>query len=188
MKRNRLNIFDNTILSDKWQSITIPAFNLAIGTTAPTVNTVEAVRYYEFAGGVEGTADELYGGFQLMPDYKLGTTTYISIHWFPTTATTAGEDIVFGFDSTRARIGDVFGEYTASTTTLIAGAVRADHVHTVSTVFTIDGTDATLGANMFFRFYRPRIETNLYSEPIGLTSIEIHYEVDSIGSSGINIK
>ena len=170
----------------EWKDLIFPAINLAIGVAAPTIATQSNIRYYVFAGGTVGTADELHGCFELQHDYKEGTDLYLHTHWFATTSGTGG--VRLGVDYGCGTPGSALSFQEGVEVT--ARTIEADetNIMRVTNIATIPGTGKTIGTNCMFRIYRPIDEYNTYADPIGILTVGVHYQCDTLGSRGITTK
>jgi hypothetical protein len=164
-----------------WDDIILPAQGLAQGVTAPTIAVSSNIRYYVLAGDTSGTADELHGVFEVPHAYKEGSTMYFHAHWFSVSAATGG--VVLGVDYGIAHTNNSGIAYTTGVTALVR-TIASDEtgVMHINNVATISDANMKIGSNIMFRFYRPRIATNTHPDGIGILSLGVHFEQDTLGS------
>ena len=169
-----------------WDDIILPAEALGTGASAPDLIFINGsnMRAYGFNG--TNTLEQLYGGFELAHTYKEGTDLRPHIHWFPTTTGTG--NVKWQLEYIIKNNDEIF---TGTSTTIVAiDSADGNAYQNFAVEFdVIDGTDLTIGAQCKFRLFRdPTDAEDTYGADAGLSTLGVHYEIDSDGSRQVFIK
>lgn len=168
-----------------WNDINFEALTLGRAASAPDLITILD------SGGLEGVAfdgqavsEQLFGGSELLHDYKEGTNIYPHIHWMPTTADAGNVTWFFEYSWI-----DTNGVFSAPTTLNVTHATAGAWVHQRADLQMIDGSGMNTGSHIIFRLYRdPAAPLDNYTNDAVLLSVAIHYESDTVGSRTLGSK
>jgi hypothetical protein len=131
------------------------------------------------------TRNELYFTAQMPHAWAEGTDIEPHVHWIPPTDGAVGEKVVWGLEYTWSNVLDVFGTSTIITGDTIIGTdtFLNENKHYVTDLGTISGTGKTLSSMLVCRVFRDAENVeDTYGDFAGLLEIDIHYQVDSLGS------
>lgn len=126
-------------------------------------------------------------------DYKQGSNIYPHIHWAPTTDATTNR-VEWVLEYQWVNLG---GTYAATTADQISGYLVVGDVgsptetisareHTITPMGSggITGLDKNISSVLMCRLYRNGTGSNdTYTSSAALLSLDLHYEIDSFGSS-----
>jgi len=174
-------ILDRTV----WDDLRVPLTQGQVGlTNAPGFDVLTgSVRAYAFD---KNTDEELFFEIQIPHNYKEGSTLYPHIHWCP--KDNAVRNVVWGFEYTLATPYGTFG----NTTTLTGlDSTSGQLKHQMTSLGSITGTPSTLGISTLIigRLYRDANNaSDTYDEDAYGLSLDIHYEIDSLGSNSLLTK
>ncbi len=169
-----------------WKDENQSVLSLAIGAAAPSIETINTIKYYAFAGGTTGTDDELHGTLELNHDYAEGTNFFLHVHWFASTSGTGKVNLCADYTICKADVA----MSSVTGTPVVVRTIASDekYVTRISNIVEIDGTDLTIGTNIMYRIYRKRDANNTYADTIGLQTVGIHYLADTLGSQEVTTK
>lgn len=144
------------------------------------------------SGGIYGRAfdgvavsEQLFGGFEILHDYKEGTDFTPHIHWMPTT-NDAG-NVKWFLEYSIKGVGGVFS--APSTLTAVSSAGGIAWTHRMVSFSAISGTGILIHSHFMFRLYRvPADEEDTYTNDAALLSFGVHYQIDTLGSRQIFYK
>jgi hypothetical protein len=124
------------------------------------------------------STERVYLNVQLPHNWKEGSTIYPHVHWHQSAATTP----VFQMDYRWANIGAAAGSWTtAYTMSTKAATYTSGTIHQISSnAAGIDGTGKTMSSILQIKLYR---NDSAYQGDCLVTSFDIHYEIDSLGSN-----
>lgn len=172
----------------RWNDIFISSAALGFGAVAPSLISVfpsGGIKMYAFAGNVG--IDELYGGVELLHDWKEGTPIRFHIHWMPTT--NAAGNVLWQLEYGWADVGATFSAPVVITP---GAAQAAGGVPWANMIFSFGDFDATgkhIGSQLFFRLFRDAGNVlDTYPDPAALIQVGVHYQIDSLGSRNITSK
>jgi len=142
---------------------------------------------YAFDGG--STMEQVFFTVQMPHRWKQGSTIYPHVHVSPTSTNTGDTNervIRFSLEYTWANIGDTFG--ATATLNLDSDAFVPNTSlwkHLLCKNATgIDGTGKTLSSMLVCRLFRdPADAVDTYPQDVAFLQFDIHYEIDSMGSS-----
>ena len=176
-----------------WDDLQIPGTSVkATGNSPPDLaggfagdNTLDL---YVFDG--VNTLEQVFFTIQIPHRWKQGSTIRPHVHISPT-STNGGDTnarvIRFSLEYTWANINGTFG---ASATLLLDSDPFVPNTsqwkHLLAKNATgIDGTGKTLSSMLVCRLYRdPSDSADTYPQDVAFLQFDIHYEIDSLGSSG----
>jgi hypothetical protein len=129
------------------------------------------------------TAERVYINVQMPHNWKEGSTIYPHVHWHQSAATTP----VFQMDFRWANIGAAAGSFTTAYTMATKAMPYVNGtIHQISTAAAgIDGTGKTMSSILQIKLYR---NDSAYQGDCLVTSFDIHYEIDSMGSNEEYVK
>lgn len=171
-----------------YQDINFEALSLGTGASAPDLINVfgtGGIKGLGFDGNV--TLEQVYGGGEMLHDYKEGTDISFHVHWMPTT-NTAG-DVKWNLEYSWYN-AETDAEIPAPQTISVVQSSGGDDwkAHVIEFP-TISGIGKKIGSHLKFRFYRnPSDGADTYPDDAVLDSIGVHYQVDSDGSRQLYIK
>lgn len=181
-----------TFVDTVWDDLRIPGEALGRAASAPELATFGpsgSLQAYTFDGDDAGglTLEQVYFSIQLPHNYKQGTAIYPHVHWTPTTAGTG--NVEWFLEYSWSNRTDAF---TAPLTISGVGAASgAAWTHTMTNIGTmpIDGTGKTISSMLECRLYRdPADEHDTYAADAAILEFDVHYEIDSCGSSSETAK
>jgi len=156
------------------------------GATAPDLITLNSTGFKGYAfNGVNLTEELQFGEQEILHGYKEGTDIYLHIHWRPTTSDTGNVkwQVEYYWDNIDSTPGS---NYTVSLVDA-AGGVAWQHLKTDE--YTISGTGKLIGSHLLIRVFRdPTDSADTYAYDAVLSSVGVHYQIDTIGSRQVNIK
>jgi len=166
-----------------WNDLNFEGTALSTGNSAPDLISLFG------SGGIIGrgfdggnTTEQLFGGSEILHDYKEGTDIHFHLHWMPTT--TGLGNVKWQLEYTWQNIDGTFS--TPETLELISAAGGTAWKHNKGEFEPINGTGMKIGSHILFRIFRiPTDEQDTYSADAALLSVGIHYQINSTGSSEI---
>jgi hypothetical protein len=173
--------------SDVWDDLRCPVQSLAPGATPADVIVFGPsgnLRVRGFNGS--NTLESMEGLFQFTHGYKEGTTIYPHIHWSPTTA--AAGNVKWFFEYVWQNVNDL---HPGSNTTInvVGAAGGTAWKHQILSLPTLVGTGKKISSILQFRIYRdPSDVQDTYPDDAALLEVDIHYQIDTIGSRDEFIK
>lgn len=175
-----------------WDDLMIPGTSVKItGNSPPDMaggfvgdNTLDL---YVFDGN--NTLEQVFFTVQMPHNWKQGSTIYPHVHFSPTSTNTGdtNERVVrFSLEYTWANIGDTFG----ATNTLnldsdpfVPNTSQWKHLLAKNGTG-IAGTGKTLSSMLVCRLFRdPSDNADTYPQDVAFLQFDVHYEIDSLGSS-----
>lgn len=175
--------------STAWRDINIGAAVLS----GPPGLTPDIVEYIDNAGAGTGifglgvaVGEKASGQFELDHDYKEGTDIQFHLHWQGVTAPSGTDKVNFELTYTIARGNGS----TLPPVTVITKETDIDTQYIVSaTAFDmIDGSALKVGDQFIFTLSRIAPTADTYLGDAIITTVGIHLEVDTLGSSEITTK
>jgi hypothetical protein len=130
--------------------------------------------------------NEVFATAQMPHSYKLGTDLHFHIHWSPCDRgdDEGTADVAWMIDYSIANVhGNFPSSSTADLTTTCAGV---DDRHELTPYIAIDGSGLLISNIIFMRIYRSAtgdtwVGTQTAQSP-ALLEVDIHYELDTVGS------
>jgi len=175
-----------------WEDLRMPVNVVRVPTTAPP-------GWDAFKTGLEilwfdpDTDNQVYFATQLPHAYKEGTNIVFHTHWTPAANGNLNEVVNWGLEYSWANTGDDF----PGTTTIYANA----HIPTDATLVAdrhyrtdfaeISGAGKEISSILMGRFFRDADGsggTDDYGDNAGLLEIDIHYQLNTLGSRQIATK
>lgn len=114
---------------------------------------------------------------------KVGTNVHPHVHFYVTSNSDPADNFGIGLEYCWLHIGDTIGNTTIIEREVSTGVNQSGVHQTID--FDDNGiSDAGSGISSIFvcRFYRLAATTDNYLDPIIFTDLDIHYEIDTIGS------
>lgn len=171
-----------------WQDINLSGSSLATGSAAPGKVALDSSNILAYAfSGTNVTPDELHGSFEILHDYKEGTTIYPHVHWCPTTA--GAGNVKWQLEYIWINGSGTFSSPTTVANTVSAGGVAWVEMRTPLPSTGISGSGKTMGSRFAFRLFRDAADAaDTYAASAALLDIGIHYERDTLGSRTMTTK
>ena len=138
----------------------------------------------------KSTEEELFFALQLPHNHKAGTDLHPHVHWTPESAQAGTTNVCWGLEYTVANPNQLFGTNTVIISSNVASTVESPVVnkHYITPLPVIDGTTFTNVSTMFvcrlFRDATGALHTDDYDDRAGLLEFDMHYQIDSLGSTG----
>ena len=175
----------------RWEDVRISGSMVRVGATSPTLGAFGpsgSLRTYRFDSGQH---DEVEFEIQMPHAWKLGTKIYPHVHWAP--VGTAAGNVVWQFDYSWASVGSVFAAPGTLTSDPEAAGGTAWYHHLTRLKSGgndyIDGAGRGLSSMMVCRLHRDAgAGSDTLAADVAFIEFDIHYEVDSLGSSGETTK
>lgn len=170
-----------------YDDINIEGLSLRGGATAPALTNVLAAGglYALTFGGTGATINDVYGGTEILHDWKEGTNIDFHVHWMPTT-TDAG-NVKWQLEYVWADVNGVLGATTTVSVVQAAGGTAWKHLR--ADIAAITGTGFHIGSHFLFRLFRdPADAADTYAHDAALLSVGIHYQIDTLGSRQETVK
>lgn len=169
-----------------WNDINFEGASLGTGASAPDLVSIlgsGSILARAFDGNV--TLEQMYGGGEILHDYREGTDLHMHVHWMPTTTNTG--NVEWHMEYSWANVNDVMpAPSTISSVLATTGSAWKSYVQNIGIA---SGTGKKIGSHVAFRLYRNPASTNdTYPDDAVLLSVGIHHEVDSLGSREITAK
>lgn len=146
-------------------------------------NTSQGVFLWMFSSSTE---QELYFSVQMPHAYKEGSNLYPHVHWTTATGTPTATNVVWGLEYSVVAVGGNFPVTTILTSGSVVPSIGTPSgvgQHLISPLGSINGSNIGLSTILICRLFRDTTNANdTFANPIGLLSIDFHYEVDSLGS------
>ena len=164
----------------KWDDLRFPASAVRVpGSGGPGASAV--------VGGIQALAfdadsrESVHIHAQLPHAWKKTTDLSPHIHWCTTDS--SGGKVVWGIEYTIADVGDAF----ATPTTDIAAGTAATTVHTLTAFDDVTMTSYSGPSTMLLvRLFRDSTNSSdTHTKDAHLLEFDIHYRVNSLGSSGV---
>jgi hypothetical protein len=165
----------------EWVDSMVPATAFALGASAPSLtafNSGPSVYFFD-----NNQDDLVHFAVQLNHDYIEGTPIYPHVHWAETATTGAGTNIVFQLTYQWAGINKAF---PATATINVTNSVTSTNfVHKISGFGSITNTSAGISSVLIGTIKRlaSSATADNYDKGIALLGFDVHYQVDSLGSS-----
>jgi hypothetical protein len=174
------NIMSHT--SGKWNDLIMPVVGLGVSSTVPSPQAfLTNLSAYGFQ-----RADQLYGCFEILHDYKEGSNLRFHIHWAPSSINNG--NVVWQLDLSCANVNYVLPATELLTKTEAACGVANTHQLTEFEPI-LSGTGKKIGCIVPFRLRRGEAgDGDTFTGLAIALSIGVHYECDGIGSNQIFIK
>jgi hypothetical protein len=173
-----------------WEDLRIEPIARTTGANAPTFEQwftngagSRGVYLYSFDDVAAVSEKEIFFTMQMPHAWKEGSTIYPHVHWHQSAATTP----VFQMDYRWANIGAAAGSFTTAYTMATKAMPYVNGtIHQISTAAAgIDGTGKTMSSILQIKLYR---NDSAYQGDCLVTSFDIHYEIDSMGSNEEYVK
>lgn len=160
-----------------WEDLRFPATNLKVNpvTSLPDFDYTEIGYLFD-----AGSTETLYIIAQMPHSWKIGSSIYPHVHWMPTNTNTG--DVLWRFEYKWVNIGDNgAGAFTPVDVLDTASGVAYDHQ--LASFGAISGTGKTLSSIISIKISRIGGDgDDTYNADALLKEIDIHYEIDTIGS------
>jgi hypothetical protein len=132
------------------------------------------------------TSDEAFVLVQMPHSYKVGSDVYIHIHWTPHSRGTAesGKTVKWAVDYSWANIGSAFG--ASAKIALTDTCTGTNHLHEMTPTSAIAGATKGISSMLILRIFRDTGDswaTNTANNNPILLEVDLHYELDTAGSS-----
>lgn len=164
----------------RYEDLRFPATNLAVGSSAPTINTTYG--WYEFVGNPT-YGDHVFCQVQLPHSWAEGTPLLPHVHWMKSTS--AAGVVKWQLDYRWLKLGSTLpGAWTTLTSETPAVSDANTQYHHALTSFgeiTIDGTEH-ISDMLICKLSRVAPTGTDYAPAAVLLEFDIHYEVDAFGS------
>ena len=171
----------------RWEDLRTEITVRSTGQKAPTLAAwLNGLYLYEFDDAAVASEKEVFFAIQMPHAWKEGSTIFPHVHWTNKTAGSAGQVARWGLEYTIAKPSAVFGSTTTIYgETLGSGVITSANSHLITPIGAgIDMTGTTLSTMIVGRLFRNSSHVNdNYAGIAGGLSFDIHYEVDSFGSS-----
>lgn len=178
-------VLDTVVYDDLWPTSTDPGS----GAAAPAYTAYNGnLKGWEFVGtGV--LVKELQAKWQFSHKYKEGTDCVPHIHLAVPNDGTGG-DIKMYFEYTWTNIdGTIGGTATISGTLTIAASAGLLHKKLIFNSAAISGSGKTISSIISARIYRdPADVADTFGSSVWLKSMDIHYQIDTMGSRQTMVK
>lgn len=160
-----------------WDDLRAPANGInPAGTPSPAgINTADGSLTFG-----QNTSQVAVAWFQLPHNWKEGTNIIIHIHW--SKSTSAAGTVDWQMKYKWANWGDVMGAFSnlATGVEMIPNSNTADK-HALYAWDTISGVGKTLSSMICV--YLTRVNGDSYATLVNLYEIDIHYQIDKLGST-----
>lgn len=168
-----------------YKDINIGGTSLGTGPAEPSLINLDNTNIKVYAmSGTNPTPDELYGSFELQHDYKEGTPLHPHIHFLPTTSDAGNVKFFLEYYLRDDNALKLTGTLSSVSST---GSIAWQEIRTE--FGTISNSSIKIGSQIFFRLYRDAADVqDTYSFDVALSTVGIHYEIDTVGSRQIAIK
>jgi hypothetical protein len=171
----------------RWEDLRTEITVRSTGQKAPILAAwLNGLYLYEFDDAAVASEKEVFFAIQMPHAWKEGSTIFPHVHWTNKTAGSAGQVARWGLEYTIAKPSAVFGSTTTIYgETLGSGVITSANSHLITPIGAgIDMTGTTLSTMIVGRLFRNSSHVNdNYAGIGGGLSFDIHYEVDSFGSS-----
>ena len=129
--------------------------------------------------------EELYLITQMPHNYKFNSIVEMHVHWSPLTTSTLG--VGWGIECTWSNRTSVFGDTIIYRTMVNASGTAYEHQKT--SLGDLVGSASSTSAVALCRVFRDATnDTDSYNGDVALHEIDFHYQVDGLGSDGLDIK
>jgi hypothetical protein len=165
-----------------WDDLRIPLYSRG-GGSAPSFSSGFAGNSTLYTWNFAGNATQMMYLEAQMPHSWNGTTIYPHVHWAP--ATTGTGSVVWYWEYVWVNVNGTYGaSSTLSTTSTLAAPSQWKHIIAGNpTGIAPSQNQNSLSSVMIGRLYRIGGGTgDTYTGSASLLSIDIHYELDTIGS------
>lgn len=168
-----------------FEDLRIDGLSTRVGVVAPTDEVgFRGDNNFYSRNFVHNQADEVQFAVQLPHAWKEGSAIHPHVHFAPwaTNAGAAAAKFIFAY-----YIANVNGTFPASPATFPVtktwtGDARWQHLIAGGADAGIDMTGYTLSSILKVRMYRDNTVTNNLADKVALLYIDIHYEIDALGS------
>ena len=171
-----------------WDDLRVePTVRGTAGAKTPSFDNVFGGLYlYSFNDASAASEKEVFFNIQLPHTWKEGSTISPHVHWINETAGTAGHVVRWGLEYSKAVIGGTFST-TATTiygTTIVGGGdITVANEHMITEIDDITMSGDTISTILICRLFRNSSNAaDTYTGTAGLLSIDIHVEIDGMGS------
>jgi len=173
--------------STYWDDIRIPVTSFATDGKAPVFKKIldngsasVGIWLYAFEKQINPTNEQqLYFATQLPHDYKVGSNLEPHVHWFP--STTEINSVIWGLEYSIVNINGVFPNTTITTATQVLDGTAKKHY--VTSFPTIIGTGLSISSMLIGRIFRNSSAVgDTFTGDANLLELDLHYQIDSIGS------
>lgn len=184
-----------------WEDLRIEPVARTAGTGAPAFEkwfanvpgTSRGVFLYSFTNEtVAGNEKEVFFSMQ-MPHAWDGGATHMHVHFVPA-ATENSTSVLWGLEYTWKGVGEIYGDTTIvySSTTLSPADVNITaNKHYIAAFSSLvpDSTNNTISSILIGRLFRnSSSSTDNYTNKLGLLYVDLHYQLNSLGSTDEYIK
>ncbi len=163
----------------RWNDIVIPGLTVkTVGASQPTLTAWNEFQLYGFSIG-----DEAWFQIEMDHSWKIGSDLKAHAHVLLPSAPTAGDDIEFNLEYTFIDVNESYVS-TSNVNIFIDDLAVTDvdkHLY-MTAAADISGAGHTLSSILLCHLVRTTRGTD-YSGDILLMSFDIHYELDTVGSS-----
>jgi hypothetical protein len=170
-----------------WKDSMVPASGFKLGASAPTWgNFTDAnIQVLQFAKAADNL---VHGTVQLNHDYREGTTISPHLHiWFPIAASAATSTNVWLLHYSWGNVTGVFP--TSTTVTVTNSGAITQYEHRLIEFPDIVGTSKTVSSIIAVTVQRTGSDGyDVYDDVIGLVGFDVHYRVDTLGSTSEFVK
>ena len=140
---------------------------------------------YHFADG-----QYLFLTTQMPHNWKVGSTIFPHIHFMTTSDVDPADNFGIGYEYTWTnKDADIAATTSGESRDLSTGVDSSgQHQLLYVPVAGLDGTGKTLSSILLFRLYRAAAVADNYADDVIITDFDIHYELDTVGSRGMETK
>lgn len=169
-----------------WDDLVIPTARVKLGGANPA--SEQAYRGGLVASFSTSSDNYLYFTFQLPHRYKEGTDVEFHIHWtIPTSGSGVGaENVQWIFTSSAASpkfsSWETFPVETTHTAVTVDVQNNAVNEHLVTEIATITGSGFDISECIICSLHRNVGVANDYGHAAYMVSLDLHYQIDTIGS------
>jgi hypothetical protein len=172
-------LLNNTV----WSDLTISGLSTKAGVTEPSPINFDGSTILVYGFNGINQSDEVHTSFQMPHTWKIGSAIYPHVHWTPTT--TASGSVVWQLEYLKCKNG----EFLIPATITATSAASAIWKESYAVFPSIAMTDSDLSCLIMCRLFRnPAASADSYAATAALLAIDIHYEIDSLGSKSELIK
>jgi len=138
------------------------------------------IQTYGFAPG-----EKIHGSFELQHDYKEGTDLVFHVHFQGDDAPTGTDKVKWELTYTFQRMGSTLD---ATTTINIECDYDTQYEGTICSFAAISDATLNIGDQMLFTLERVAASADEYGGDAKISTVGVHYEVDTLGSRQITSK
>jgi len=162
-----------------------------------TSNNPTLTGFYQDGSGSQGVygyvfsdGDEALITIQMPHRWKEGTTIFPHIHFLLSADVDPADNFGIEFEYTWADIGEDFPANTTLETNDISTGVNTDNMHQLANITAagISGAGHTISSILLCRIKRVAAGSDNYAGGLVILDVDVHYEVDTMGSRQILVK